>query len=378
MKTLKIMAIALLFMASACKDDEELPNPEPATLAQEIENIFQPMVNSKTTVGVAVGIIRPGGEKEMFFYGEKNKSEGDTPDENTLFEIGSITKTLTATVLADMVLDGELNLDDAVEDFLPEVPDFPDYNGEKITFKHLANHTSSLPRLPDNLTDGNFDEDQPYLNYTKEMMFDFLNGYNLPRPIGSEEEYSNLATGLLGYTLAKIKDKPLETLFQEIIFDELAMANACSLIPASYTNIAEPYDGDRKAVSIWDMSEVTLGAGGVKANLRDMLTYLEANMGGGDSDLKNALNLSHENTQTLNDPFTVGLAWNNIYKSEDNTTLTWHNGGTAGSVSVIGFIKELDMGFVLLFNTEIVDRTGESLIELTKGIEVIEVIKKYE
>ena len=57
--------------------------------------------------------------------------------------------------------------------------------------------------------------------------------------------------------------------------------------------------------------------------------------------------------------------------------LTWHNGGTAGTVSVIGFIKELDMGFVLLFNTEIVERTGQDLIELTKGIEVVEVMKKY-
>ncbi len=100
-------------------------------------------------------------------------------------------------------------------------------------------------------------------------------------------------------------------------------------------------------------------------------------MGTGNQDLKEALALTHENTQTLNAPFTIGLAWNNIYKAEDNTTLTWHNGGTGGTVSVIGFVKELDMGFVLLFNTEIIERTGQSLIELNKGIEVLELIKKY-
>ncbi len=260
---------------------------------------------------------------------------------------------------------------------MPEIENFPNYNGEKITFKHLANHTSSLPRIPDNLTNGNFDENQPYLNYTKEMMFDFLDGYSLPHPIGSEEEYSNLGMGLLGFTMARIKGSPLATVYQEIIFDRTGMNEACTVIPSDYTNIAQPYDEDLKAVSIWDISETILGAGGIKANLKDMLAFLEANMGYGNSDLKAAMVVTHENTQTLNTPYTVGLSWNNIYKAEDGTTLTWHNGGTAGSVTVIGFIKELDMGFVLLFNTEIIDRTGENLLELKKGIEVIEVMKKY-
>jgi CubicO group peptidase (beta-lactamase class C family) len=284
---------------------------------------------------------------------------------------------MTATVLADMALNGEIKLDDAVEDYLPEINNFPNYNGEKITFTQLANHTSSLPRIPDNFFSDNFDENQPYLNYTKEMMFDFLDGYELPRPIGSEEEYSNLATGLLGYTLAKIKGKPLSNLFKEIIFDRANMTTACSVIPAEYTNIAQPYDEKRKAVEMWNMTEATLGAGGVKANMTDMLKFLEVNLGNGNADLKNALTLTHENTQTLNAPLNVGLGWNNIYKAADNTTLSWHNGGTSGTVSVIGFIKELDMGFVLLFNTEVVDRTGQNLIELMKGVEVVELMKKY-
>ena len=377
MKNYQILAIIMLFLVSACKDDEELPNPQPNNIAQEIENIFQPMVEDKTTVGVAVGLVRPGGEKEMYFFGEKNKGQGDIPDENTLFEIGSITKTMTAAVLADMVMKGEVGLDEPVENYLPEVENFPNYNGQKITFEHLANHTSSLPRLPDNLTDGNFDENQPYLNYTKEMMFDFLDGYALPRPIGSEEEYSNLATGLLGFTLAKIKSEPLDVLFQQIIFDRANMPDACSVIPSGYANIAQPHDEDRKPVPAWNMSETTLGAGGVKANMKDMLTYLETNLGYGTSDLKDVLALTHENTQTLNEPFTVGLCWSNIYKAEDRTTLTWHDGGTAGTSSFIGFVKELDMGFVLLFNTEVVDRTGDDIIMITKGVELIELMKKY-
>ena len=143
MKAIKLLAIALLFTTLACEDKEEPPHPQPATLAEEIENIFQPMVDNKTTVGVSVGIVKPGGEKEMFFFGEKNKDEGNKPDPNTLYEIGSITKTMTATVLADMAMNGDIDLDEAVENYLPEIENFPDYNGEKSHSNILQ--TTPLP-----------------------------------------------------------------------------------------------------------------------------------------------------------------------------------------------------------------------------------------
>lgn len=378
-KSNKLFLLFILVGLLAC-GNEEASNPAPPTddFTQEVIDIFQPMVDDDNTVGVAVGLIRPGGEKQMFFFGEKTRGQGDTPDANTLFEIGSITKTMTATVLADMVRKGEISLDDAVENYLPEVNNFPNYNGQKITFKHLANHTSAFPRLPDNLQrTNNFDPNQPYLNYGKELMIEFLGDYVLPYPIGSQEEYSNFGVSLLGYTLAKIKGKPLEELFQEIIFDELAMTTATTLVPANYDNVAQPYDEDLNAVEMWNMSEATLGAGGVKASLKDMMQYLEANLGYGNSDLNNTLALTHETTQTLNPPFNVGLAWTNFYNQADNTTLTWHNGGTAGTVTVMGFVKDLDMGFVIMFNTEVVYRTGTELIELRKGTDLIRLMKKY-
>ena len=377
MKNLIFFAVTLIFTSMACKDEDDLPTlPTDATFDERVEQIFQPMVDQETTVGVAVGLMKPGGIKETYFFGEKTKGQDNPPDAETLFEIGSITKTMTAAVLAQMVKDGDLKLDDAVEDYLPEINDFPSHGGEKITFQHLANHTSSLPRLPDNIDGENFDPDQPYLNYTKEMMFEFLDGYTLSRPIGSEEEYSNLGMGLLGYTLAKIKGIPLEELFQRIVFKRVGMTDACSEIPAGHQNTSQPYNEHLNPVPAWKMSETTLGTGGVKATLGDMMAYLEANLERGPSDLIDILRFTHQNTQTLNGRFGVGLAWNNIESAEDGTTLTWHNGGTGGTVSCIGFVKELDMGFVLLFNTEIAERTGENLIELFKGIELIQLMKE--
>jgi CubicO group peptidase (beta-lactamase class C family) len=374
MKSIKVLVLAVILLAIACKKDDPI-HPNPSNLQEEIENIIQPMVNSKNTVGAAVGIIKPGGDMELFFFGEKTKGQGDTPDENTLFEIGSINKTMTGAVLADMVLHGEVSLDDAVADYLPGIADFPDYNGEKITFKHLANHTSSLPRMPGNSSP--VAADNPFASYTKDMLYDFLDGYSLPRPIGSAEEYSNLAFGLLGHTLAEMRGASFDQQLHDVVFDRLGMHNTFTLAPANYTNIAQPYNDQRKAVVPWDFSDVMLGAGGVRSSLKDMLKYLEANMGYGSSDLKDALAFSHQNTQTLNDPVGTGLAWINAYNAANNSTLTQHNGRTSGSNAFIGFIKELDMGVVLLFNTDVPGRVGELGYETRKAVEIFEAMQKY-
>ena len=378
MKSIKVLLFAVLFSFAACSDDEQVvPNPQPDNLAQEIENLIQPMVDDQTTVGAAVGIIQPGGEKSMFFFGEKVKGNGNLPDENTIFEIGSITKTMTAAVLADMALKGEINLDDPVENYVPGISNFPNYNGEKILLKHLANHTSSLPPLPGNFLHPNFDESQPYLNYTKELMYDFLNSYELPYAIGTIDQYSNFAMGLLGHALGEVRGTTFESQLQEVVLNRIGMENSYTVLPGNKNNVAQPYNEDLNAVPMWDMSDVTFGAGGVKSSLKDMMAYLETNLGYGTSDLKEALALTHVNTQTINDPFNKGLAWTNIYKEADGTTLTWHDGGTAGTVTFLGFVKELDMGVILMFNTEIVDRSGDETKAIQTGVDIIEAMKKY-
>ncbi len=376
MKAIKLLVPTTILLALACTKDEPI-HQEPANLTEAIENIIQPMVDDKTTVGAAIGIIRPGGEKEMFFFGEKTKDKGDKPDENTLFEIGSINKTMTTAILADMVLNGEVSLDDAVENQLPGVTSFPQYNGEKITFKHLANHTSSLPRIPNNTDNGSFDEDNPFANYSETELYGFLNSYTLPRAIGSEYEYSNLAFGLLGHTLGEMRGTSFESQIQQVVFDRLGMSNTDINIPSENNNVAQPYDHRRKAVPAFDFADVFLGAGGANSSLKDMLIYLEANMGYGDSDLKDALALAHQITYPVNEPSGTGLAWVIGFRAEDNLTLTGHNGGTAGSVAFIGFVKELHIGVVLLFNCEIIQRNGEMGIESRKGIEIIDAIIKY-
>src|SRR5690606_31689949 len=125
---------------------------------------------------------------------------GRTLDAQSVFEIGSITKAFTGILLADMVLRGEVSLDDAVSKYLPASVTMPSRNGQQITLAHLSMQNSGLPRLPGNMNPA--DPLNPYADYTVDQLYAFLSGYTMTRDPGAQYEYSNLAVGLLGHTLS--------------------------------------------------------------------------------------------------------------------------------------------------------------------------------
>ena len=373
MKTINLLIFATIIFTAACENNDD-PTPQKPTLEEEITDLIQPLIDDEVSVGGAVGIFK-NGEKQMFFFGKKEKG-GENTDENTLYEIGSINKTMTSTILAQMVLDDKIALDDPVQNSLPSNVYPPKFSGEEITFKQLANHTSSLPDFTVEMLGNNFDENDPLANYSEQMMFDFLNGYSLTLPIGTVYEYSNLAFGLLGYTLGQVDQKSISTIFSDYIFDELGMTSTLTEVPVGNSDLAQPYDGDLNPVKPWSLTEATFGAGGALSTIPDLLKYLEANLGLLNTNMDAAFDLAHQNTQTLHAPRGIGLAWINDPRQTEGETLTWHDGGTYGSVAFIGFIKELDMGVVLFFNTQIDERAGKELYILELGNRIIDLMKK--
>ena len=106
--------------------------------------------NSSIPVSMVVGIVTPNGT-QVSGYGNLSKANSTQVDGNTIFDIASITKTFATIVLADMVKQGLVNLNDPIEKYLPSntIIKVPSYNGHKITLKHLATHTSGLPDFPE-------------------------------------------------------------------------------------------------------------------------------------------------------------------------------------------------------------------------------------
>jgi CubicO group peptidase (beta-lactamase class C family) len=325
-----------LLLPIAVPAQEALPGALTKNIQARIDNGHSP--------SIAVGIIDAEGPRYYFFG---TKTIGGAPvDEHTIYEIGSISKTFTGILLAKMVEEGKVSLDDPVQKYLPESVRMPKWKGQEITLGHLSDHTSSLPRLPANLAPA--DISNPYADYKVEDLYAFLNSYELPRAIGSAFEYSNLAQGLLGHVLARSSGKSYEELVIEYIAEPLEMKETKIELDGQMQKDLAPGHSQGVQVPNWDIPTLA-GAGALRSSLHDMLIYLSANMGMKETDLYPAMQLSHQSRHTKQGNNKVGLAW--VISKGSEGDIIWHNGGTGGYRTFAGFVKETGKGVVVLTNS---------------------------
>lgn len=315
----------------------------------QIEAILKQRIDrEKQSPGIVVGIIDPQGQR-IISYGHLNMAKADRIDGNTLFEIGSITKVFTALALMQLSEEKMLNLDDSIAKFLPPTVKTPEFNGKPITLLTLATHTSSLPRLPDNLTPA--DNQNPYADYTLEQLYSFLSGYKLSREIGTKYEYSNLGAGLLGHLLSIKANVDYEALISKQITQPLQMQDTrIHLIPDQITRFATGHDQRNRAVPYWDLPTLT-GAGSLRSSGNDLLKFLAANLDLQPSPINASLQKTHKIQQQADSPnMAIALGWH-VFNLK-GTEVICHEGGTGGFRSFIGFSKTQRLGIVVLGNSE--------------------------
>jgi D-alanyl-D-alanine-carboxypeptidase/D-alanyl-D-alanine-endopeptidase len=276
-------------------------------------------------------------------------------DEHTLFEIGSITKTFTATVLAEMVLSGKVRLSDPVSMYLPSSVRVPSKDGKAITLLNLATQHSGLPRLPSNM--GDVSCSQPYEKYGIQKLYAFLNGYTLPRDPGASFEYSNLGFGLLGLALARNAHTTYENLVRENVFAPLGMNETRAIADATDAGrLSVGHDVDDDVVQAWTLTDAFAGAGAIRSDLADMLKYLRCNLGVGP--LARACLYAQEPRSTF-PGHRIGLAW----WTNDTSGFINHGGDTAGYHALVMMNRDRSKGVVLLSNGPIVTDIGAHLLD---------------
>lgn len=355
--------------------------PQYAPAAPEVEptdayvrSILQERVDkSKRNVGIVVGIISEKGSR-VISYGKLDQNSTGEISGDTVFEIGSVTKVFTSILLADMVERGEVNLNDPISKYLPKTVKVPTRNGREITLLDLATQTSGLPRLPGNMRPR--DQNNPYADYTVEQMYEFLSGYTLTRDIGEKYEYSNFGVGLLGHILALRAGTDYETLVVKRICTPLKMdSTRARLSPQMQARLAIGHDQGGRPVMNWDLPTLA-GAGALRSTTNDMLKFLAANMGLGKSVLLTAMQKTHAVQKSTGIPdLSIGLGWHILGKF--GTEIVWHNGGTAGYHSFIGFDKKKGIGVVVLSNSVTdTDDIGFHLLESKYPLSKYEPLKE--
>jgi len=349
--TRPLVLIALLL--GSCATPPAPPPPIDPALREKIDSSVQTLARNPKASCLAIGLLRDG-HSHVLGYGTP------LPDGDTVFEIGSITKTFTALLLWQAVQNGSVTLDDPISKYLPQGARAPSRNGKEITLAQLATHTSGLPRLPANLAPR--DGRNPYADYTVTELFDGLGSLVLENDPGAKYDYSNLGAGLLGELLALRAGTTYEALVADRICRPLGLKDTgVSLNDEQRRRLAPGYTADGKRTPNWDIRGIP-GAGALRSTVHDLLRYLEANFG-------DAYAPAQVPRVSVDGTVSVGLGWHLLSVTPKAPRIVWHNGGTGGYRCFVGFVRETRTAVVVLSNSGAeVDPLGVALVKLLQDV----------
>lgn len=294
--------------------------------------------------GVAMASI-DGDETKFAAAGVLGKDRGEV-DETTLFEIGSITKVFTGILLADLVREGKVSLDDSISKHLPDSVLPKDSPLSSVTLLDLATHTAGLPRLPGNLESRKADPNDPYAHYSEKELHDYLKNFKESDfEKKGEPSYSNLGMGLLGHVLEHITEKPYEVLLAETILQPLGMDSTfvqrrLGDIPKETSDRYASGHTRGKETAHWHI-DALCGAGAIVSTTADLAKFARAHWDDSTpTELKSAMDLAL--TKARND---MGLGW---FETENGY---WHNGGTGGFRSELTVSPKKQAAEIFLTNS---------------------------
>jgi len=322
-------------------------------LKQRIAQLAEPYTAKRTNASLIIGIIQNRNEHVQGFG-------KPAPNRSTIYEIGSITKVFTAITLAKLSKDGLIKLDDPVSKCFPTSANVP----TNITFKHLATHSSGLPRLPDNFFAVVGNSANPYIAYKKEHLYGYFRVAKKLKAPGSPSGYSNLGFGLLGHALEVCTAKSYAILLRDNVLAPLGMQNTS----VTNTKVIPGHDPKGKPTPNWDF-DVLAGAGALRSNAEDMLKFLRAQLEPEKTDIATALQECQKGHAK-----NMGLGWH-FQNTLEGLTIIWHNGGTGGYRTFVGFDPHQKTAVVLLSNygdafanDDSIDKIGFEILKLASKI----------
>lgn len=354
-KQIPFLSILFVILSTSCKEEVSDPlnnvktnNPLITDFDRRIDDIITPYVKQSSTASVSLGIFK---DDQTFYYGygEIKKGTGVIPDSETIYEIGSITKTFTALLMIDFLKSKELSINSQINDFLPSNIPLLQYNGNPIRIKHLLNHTSGLPRLPDDFETG-MDINNPYKHYDSTKVYSYLKNLNLLVEPGQNWEYSNLGAGLAGIIMERQTHKSYEQLLLEKICVPLGLTKTkISLSGSDSANFATGYKTNGLPASYWDDFNAFKGAGAIRSNAKDMIAYGKNILNNETSILKTQIDSCLVQTYQYGS-MRMASGW--MIQDINGNDVYLHDGGTGGFTSYIFICKSKNVVLIILFNNE--------------------------
>lgn len=343
-RLLPLLTVLLIYGCGSVSNPEAAVNslqPRAGISDAQLETVFHRLSYFPNGTQFSLALINDG---DPVFYGalRENDTLKTIVNGGRAFEIGSISKVFTSTLLAEMAAAGTLALSDPVQQYL----DFPLSDSLPITFAQLSSHSSGLPRLPSGfLWESLWNMDNPYKNYGETKLRAYLQQeIEVENEPGSSFRYSNIGAGILGYVLTRIEHKSYEALLREKIFLPYEMHNSTTERKRVEEILVGGLDKGGDPTSNWDLAALP-GAGAILSTAEDMSKFMAANFDPGNK----ALRLQREQIYKVNDKTDMALGWF-IIRKDSTTSWYWHNGGTGGYRSSLVLDIDRRRGALVLSN----------------------------
>jgi serine-type D-Ala-D-Ala carboxypeptidase/endopeptidase len=314
-------------------------------------------------VGLVLGLSR-GDEISVKTYGS---SGTDRPlGADTILEIGSITKTFTGVLLADMATRHQVGLEDPIGRYLET--ETPRARDRQITLLDLATHTARLPRSGRTLIRQSLrNRKEPFTAFTTEDLYATVTRTGIRRGLGTKMSYSNIGFGLLGHVLSLAGGKPYEKLVVDRVCSPLGLKDTSADVPRPEDRRAAR--GHRRGARPAPPLRIpTLaGAGALRSTVVDMVTYLRAHLHPERTPIPEVLRLAIGPHRSFRrGKAAIGLGW--LHVRQKDRTIVWHNGGTVGFGSMAAFDPAGDGALVMLSNSRYLLRMGRAGIGLLTAL----------
>lgn len=303
-------------------------NPKQSVLDLRVDSMLQSYMQSPENCGISIGVFKAG--KTYFYnYGDVNRGAGIHPDKNTLYELGAISAVFCGKLLDMAVAEKKISLQEDIRRYLPGKYENLSYNRKSIRIQHLAEHSAGLEQIPADLPNQpDFEAKDPYKNYTKEQVFNYLHKVALRTEPGKTYNYSSFGIALLGLILERVYNSSYETLVKEkILFPKGLNNTILSLSSQSLSQMAQGYNLEGDSTGYWHMNAFA-AAGGYKSSCSDMLRYIQ-------------LSIGDTNPQ---------LSWL-VRKTQNGSTFCYQSGGTYGFSGFAAYLKNEEAGLIVLSNS---------------------------
>jgi CubicO group peptidase (beta-lactamase class C family) len=340
-----------VLLVAGCKGAHEPPRSLEADIDEAVETLIeQPLLHS-----ASIAVVYRG-QESVRHRGDMVAGTQGPPTDATLYEIGSLSKTLAGTLMANAVLERKLGLDDDVRMYLQGNYPNLQYKGDPIRIRHLLSHTSGLPnmlperankvledftnqRTPDELN-------AIYLRYGKADFFRDLHAVEIHEAPGNDYAYSSTGTELAAHILETVYKREYESLLQGFFRDSASMTGlAIKLNDADASRLAVGYHSDNP-VPTTAMPQLPWGASGnVKATVPQMVKFLEWQLADGP-----VVRESHRTLVEFDSEFSIGYFWNIVSGDRLKGVYYAHHGGVPRSQCYIYILPKYDLGIFVITN----------------------------